>query len=158
MGRLSAARRGGGVLRTSDYNNQQCAKGKERLGEQVGAVCFSEGVRWENSGPFESGEEGINQDGETESMGRNSLGGQKCQTGKRGEQVRLVPLLAVHTVGAQQIYGTKTLSEEAPVSKKPSPSLGEAVQGWASSLDIIKFILPVKPQTEQGWARGAQQV
>lgn len=63
---------------------------------------------------------------------------EEVKTGKTGP-------LAMHTMGAHQIYGTKTLSEEGPVPEKPGPSLLEAVRGWASSSDIIKFILPVKP-------------
>lgn len=39
-------------------------KGKERGGEESGSACFFEGVRWENLGPSEDGEEGINQDEE----------------------------------------------------------------------------------------------
>lgn len=50
----------GGVLETSD-NNQQGSEGR-REGEQGGSVCFSAGVRWENSASFEGGEEGISQD------------------------------------------------------------------------------------------------
>lgn len=56
------------------------------------------------------------------------------------------------------LWDKDTIRGSGPVPEKPGPSLREEVQGWASSSDIIKFILPVKPQTEKGWARVAQQV
>ena len=52
----------GGVSGTSNHNNQQCSKGKERGGSRW--CCFSEGVGWENKELFEDGEEDINQVGE----------------------------------------------------------------------------------------------
>lgn len=43
------------------------SKGRRKV-QQSGSVSFFEDVRWENLGPFEDGEEEINQDGEAEGV------------------------------------------------------------------------------------------
>lgn len=48
----------------------------------------------------------------------------------------------------------KNHQRRAPVTEKPDLSLAGAVQGWAGSSDIIKLILPGKPQHREGVGQG----